>query len=215
LGDIKTELGIKFVKNSIRASSNVQEKHEWVKNTNVFRGYEASYHYAFQIDKMDLISDIYDRLTSLAEATVAVPSFDLKNRDKVEKKALKHAWAKVTDRFNSECEVLGLNPSDFEVASWEVTYNDSSRSSRVAAHTRRVGAAMHSPQYDTESLELPIASAAGGAAPSRSEPLELVVGQAVVTSNLEVGYARRVSQTVKAQVVRPSNGLGNQEENHV
>src|SRR5574339_1021067 len=67
LDAMRQKLGIEFVKNSVRANSSVQEKYEWIKNTNVFQGYEASYSYYFQIDDLDKVSEVYDTLTSLKE----------------------------------------------------------------------------------------------------------------------------------------------------
>lgn len=218
LESMKTKLDIEFVKNSIRSSSNVQPVHEWEqvdgKNQQVFKGHRATYNYSFQIDDLDKVSKVYDVLTSLDEVHTSSPYYAIKDhtRERLNKKALKHAFEKVTERIETECGVLGLNPSDFEIASWEVSYSDSHRSDRVAASTRRVGAirAMSAAaSYDA------VESAMGGSAGDEDNSLELVAGQAQVTVNLEVGYARRTTQnTVKAQVVRPSNGLGNQEENH-
>lgn len=224
LEKMKADLELEFVKDSVRANSNVQEKHQWnqKKNENEFMGYVANYSFSFQIDDMEKVSKVYDVLTSLDEVTVSSPGYGLKDRDreKLNKKALKHAFAKVTDRFEMECKVFDLSPADFEVASWEVTYSDSQRSSRVSAHTRRVGAMRARNASNSGDLEVATAYAAaapaGGAAPA-DEPIELVVGKAVVTVNLEVGYARRVSQTVKAQVVRSaSNGAeSSRESDHV
>lgn len=200
LEEMKKKLGLEFVKNSVVANSNVQEVHEWRANKQVSLGYQANYSYQFQIDDLDKVSQVYDVLTSLPEVRVNSPYYSLKSRDKINKKALKVAFEKVTERFETECKVLGLNPDDFEIATWEASYSDSRRSDRVAGAMRaRVAtAALESAEYDA-----PVACAAGGAAEA-SEPLELVVGQASVTVNLEVGFARRTTQTIKAKVVKES-----------
>lgn len=219
LDSMKTKLDLEFVKNSIRSSSNVNPVHEWEqvdgKNQQVFRGYKANYNYSFQIDDLDKVSKVYDVLTSLDEVRTSSPHYALKDatRERLNKKALKHAFEKVTERIETECGVLGLNTSDFEIASWEVSYSDSHRSDRVAAATRvgsiRPMSAMAAPAYHDDAE-----GAIGGAAPNSE--LELVVGQAQVTVNLEVGYARRTSTgVVKAQVVSPSNGVGLKENAHV
>lgn len=214
LDDMKKRLDLDFVKHSIRASSNVQEQYEWNRKTNEneFKGYLASYSYQFQIDDLDQVSAVYDTLTSQEEVTVQAPYFGLKEktRDKLNAKALKVAHEKVTARFESECEILGLNPADFEIASWEVTYSDSQRSSRVAksaraASARMLGGAPAAAAYAAAPIE--------GAANGGDDAIELVVGQAVVSANLEVGFARKAdtTRTVKAEVVgakgvRVSNG---------
>lgn len=211
LEDLRTKLGIEFVKNSVRASSNVQEDYEYKNNKHQFVGYIVNYGFSFQIDDLDKVNEVYDTLTSLAEVKVSSPSFGLKTpqREKLGKKALKNAFAKATERFETECKVLNLNPNDFEISNWEVTYGDSQRGNRVA-HAMAARATSNSYQPQDDGLE----SAAGGAGGGTAS-LELVAGLAEVVVNLEVGYSRRVSQTIKAQVVRPSNGMSNQEDNHV
>jgi uncharacterized protein YggE len=198
LTKLQTDLSLTFVKNSVRSSSNVQEKHEWVKQTQEFKGYETSYHYSFQIDDMEKVNQVYDVLTSLPEVKVASPAFGLKNRDKLNKKALKHAFEKVQDRFDAECAVLGLSSADFEIVSWETHYSDSQRSQRVSAAT--VGAARRMAAAPEAALASFASDASGGSA-----PLDLVTGLASVTVNLEVGYARKAAtQTLKATVVKES-----------
>lgn len=209
--DMKAKLGLEFVKGSVRGSSNVTEKHEWVKNVQEFKGYEASYIYSFQIDKMDKISEVYDVLTSLSQAQVYAPTFGLKNRDKINKKALKHAFEKVSERFVTECKILGLDPTDFEIASWEASYSDSARSSRVGSNMRAMSAS---------------GGARGGSAPAAQsysatsiniidddQSIDLIVGLASVTVNLEVGYARKASQTLKATLVKEAGAKPMKKEN--
>ncbi len=204
---MKQKLNLEFVKNSVQSSSNVNEINEWSGGKNVFLGYRATYSYSFQIDNLDQVSAVYDVLTSLEEVSVSSPHYSLKNRDKLNKKALKQAFEKVTERFETECKVLGLNPTDFEIASWEATYSDSHRSDRVSNHTRRVGMARATAAMSDDTLEsaaAPIGAVAVAAGAPTHEPLELVIGQASVTVNLEVGYAKRATQTIKAKVVKES-----------
>ena len=209
LDAMKTKLDLDFVKNSVTTSTNVQEYWEYnrKKNENEFLGYRASYAMSFQIADLDKVSEVYDVLSSLEEVTTSSPGFYLKTntRDRVNKKALKDAFRKVQERFETECSVLGLNAADFEIASWEATYSDSQRSDRVAAQTRRAGAT-RAMNYSSDSIEIASAAPAMAMAADASEPLEIVVGKAKVTANLEVGYARKVVQTspVKATVVKQS-----------
>lgn len=202
LDAMKTKLDVEFVKNSIRSSSNVNPLHEWEKNQQVFKGYRATYNYSFQVDDLDKVSKIYDTLTSLKEVSTSSPYYAIKEatRDRLNKKALKHAFEKVTERFETECAVLGLSPSDFEVFSWETSYSDSRRSDRVAAAAPRRAMALSAVAHD--GLES-VGSAMGGGGYDEDNSLELVAGQAQVTVNLEVGFARKTAQTaVKAQVVK-------------
>jgi len=207
LDALKAKLNLTFVKNSIRASSNVGEDWQYnqSKRENEFKGYQATYQYSFQIDDMEQVSAVYDTLTSLQEVTTSSPHWSIKDktRNKLNNKALKDAWAKVTERFQSECEILGLDAADFEIASWEVNYSDSQRSGRVGAHTNRV-AAMRAASLESAPIAVAAAAPAGGGV-AEDDVLELVVGKATVHANLEVGYARKANTTttVKAEVVSP------------
>jgi len=192
LDSVKKELSLEFVKNSIRTSSNTQEHWEYVgKNNNrEFQGHIINYSMVFSIDDLDMVSKVYDALTSIPKIKVMPPAFSLKNHDRLNKRALKAAQKKVVERFAMECEILGLNPDEFEIASWEATYSDSQRSDRVAKGTRlaamsaRGGGAPGASNYSADSIE------SASAAPD--EPaIGFTVGLASVTANLEVGYIRK------------------------
>ena len=209
---MKTKLTLEFVKNSLRTNSNVQQKWEYnqKKRENEFAGYEATYSVNFTIDDLDKVSEVYDVLTNLEKVQVAHPSFSLKNRDRLNKKALKRAFENVQARFEEECNVMGLNAADFEVGTWEVNYSDSRRSegvgARLGARALAAGApvgAVYSPQLESASLEI-------GADAEEDTLLEITPGNAIVTVNLEVGYIRRArdaqaTPAVKARVVSQGN----------
>lgn len=172
LDDMKKSLDLEFVKNSVVSSSNVRELREWEKNKDVFKGFQATYTYQFQIDDLDKVSQVYDTLTSLPEISTSSPFYSLKSKEKLNKKALKDAFEKVTDRFAVECGILGLKPEDFEIVTWEASYSDSHRSN-VGRRALRASTSLES------------------AVEMDGEPLELVAGQATVTVNLEVAFARK------------------------
>lgn len=189
----KTELGLEFVKNSTRTSSSTQENWEWVgKNNNKreLQGYTMNYSLAFSIDDLDKVAKVYDALTSIPKVQVMQPAFSLKlkNRERLNNRALKAAWKKVTERFVSECEILGLNPADFQIGNWETSYSDSQRSDRVAKGARvaamRAGASMGGGAPMADDV---VESAAAPEEPS----IGFTVGLASVTVNLEVGYIRK------------------------
>ena len=179
LDDMKKSLDLEFVKNSVISTSNVRELHEWEKNKDVFKGFQASYSYQFQIDDLDKVSQVYDTLTSLPEISTSSPSYGLKSKEKLNKKALKDAFEKVTDRFEVECGILGLKPEDFEVLTWEASYSDSQRSNMGRRALRASAASFES------------------AVEMDGEPLELVAGQATVSVNLEVAFARKTTPAVQ------------------
>lgn len=204
LEDMKKELGIKFIKNSLRTSSSTQEDYEYKSNKHELVGYIVTYSLSFQIDDIDRVNEVYDVLTSLDKVRVSNPTFGLKpaQRERLGKKALKNAFEKVTDRFRSECEILGLNPNDFEIVAWEPTYHDSQRGYNVAGAMRaRSASNAVAASYSLESAD------SGG-------EIDLVAGLAEVVVNLEVGYARKTAQTHKAELVKkPIQSQENQ--NHV
>lgn len=208
LETIRTSLGLEFIKNSVRASSSVQEDWQYKSNKNEFIGYIINYNLSFQIDKLDKVNEVYDILTSLDNVKVASPGFGLKpvQREKLNKKALKDAFAKASDRFDAECKILGLDSTEFEIANWEVTYGDSQRGNRVASGmSARSMMNSRSDEDDVYEGAIACAAPAGGGA---SSALELVAGLAEVTVNLEVGYARKTvqpTQTIKAKVVKSSS----------
>lgn len=181
--DFQKQLEVKIVKNSLRSNTQVGEKHEWEHNSNVFKGYEATYSMTFQLDDLTKISQVYDILTSLKEARVSQPSLMLKERETVNRAALEVAFKKVADRFAAECAVLGLNTTDFQVVGWEVSYSDSRRSDRVGATARR--SAVRSMSVESAAPMAALMDA------EESDVIEIVAGLAKVTVNLEVGYARK------------------------
>lgn len=208
LDGLKTTLSFDFVKNSLQTNSNVQPYHEWDGHKQVFRGYQVSYGMFFEISDLDLVSKVYDALTSLVSVgddvrvSVGTPSFSItpRTRERLNKKALKKAWQNVEERFETECDVLALDPGAFEVATWETSYSDSRRSDRVSSRlggTRAMAAS--APAMSLGAIEsASFADASGGGAPV----IEIQVGQATVTVNLEVGFARRAdAKTIKATVV--------------
>lgn len=198
--DMGPELGVQVVKNSVRSNSHVAEKREWVENVSEFVGYEISYTYSFDVSNLDVVNEVYDTLLSLhttdeVHLTVNTPSFSLKgaNRERLNKRALKQAFQRVTDRFAAECQVLGLEPANFEIATWEANYSDSQRSPGVARalSARSAGASRglapkgsgSAMAFSAESVE----SDAGGGGPV----ISLNTGLASVTVNLEVAFQRR------------------------
>lgn len=194
LDEVKKQLGFEFVKNSVRTSSNTQENWEYVGKNNQTRelkGYTISYSLAFSIDDLDLVSKVYDALTSIPKVRVLPPAFSLKNHDRLNKRALKVAQKKVEERFAMECEILGLAPADFEIASWETRYSDSQRSDRVAKMSMRAqnatGGAPGASNYSATDINVIESAAAAPEEPA----IGFTVGLASVTVNLEVGYIRK------------------------
>lgn len=202
LDTMKKTLNLEFVKNSVRSSSNVQEKNEWNRVTQVqeSKGYDVSYSYSFQISDLDLVNQVYDTLTSLnvtsnpnVKLTVGSPSFAIKEatRERLNKRALKEAFQRVNERFEAECQVLGLEAAEFEVATWEVNYSDSRRSDKVANRVMAGKAAMSPTGGGRAHIEGSARGAAGGDIGGDVPTISFNTGLASVTVNLEVAFQRR------------------------
>jgi len=209
LADIKKELKIEFVKNSVRTSSSVREDYEYRANKHELIGYEVTYNLSFQTDELDKVNEIFDVLTSLDKVRVANPHFGLKpsQRERLSKKALKNAFAKAHERFETECEILGLSAADYEISNWEVTYHDSQRGERVAR-------AQSARAYGNAYFEGAVAAAAPMGGGGANGEIDLVSGLAEVNVNIEVGYARKTTQTHKAELVKKP-ALSQENQNHV
>lgn len=188
---VKKDLNLEFVKNSVRTSSSTNEKWEYVgkQNKRELQGYTMTYSLSFDVTDLEIVSRVYDALTSIPKINVRQPAFWLKNHDRLNKKALKVAWKKVEERIAMECEILGLQVSDFEVCNWETNYSDSQRSDRVAKGAR-IGAvramAAGAPAAMAYSADAEIESAS-----NEAPAIGFTVGMATVTVNLEVGYIRK------------------------
>lgn len=202
---MKAKLGLEFVKNSVRSNSHVREQHEWRNNVNEFLGYEVTYSLSFEITELDQVSRVYDTLTSLdsvadgkrVKMSVGSPNFSVKRqtRERLNKKALKEAFARVTNRFEAECQVLGLNPTNFEVGTWEVNYSDSRRAPKaphamaMRAQSSRVGASAQG----GASNDLVESSSFDDAGDSSDPAISFNVGLAIVEVNLEVAFQRKTA----------------------
>lgn len=122
LGAICDQYKINIVKDSVTTATNVVQSFEYDANTgtNNPAGFQGTYSTWFQTDSMEQVSALYDELASLADVNCPAPTFSLKNNEELSKAALENARDKVFEKFKYECSVLGLNPNDYVIASWEV-----------------------------------------------------------------------------------------------
>jgi hypothetical protein len=133
---------VSILDGSTKTTINVNQIYNWDLNNQRVSTWTGSYSMTFHTDSMDKVNRIYEVLAAVHEATVNSPSFLLKNKDVLNKQALKNAWKKVSDRFADECEVLGINPFEHEVSAWEVTYEDSKRDSLGLAKAKAAPAGL-------------------------------------------------------------------------
>lgn len=193
LDDLENNLGVKIVKDSLTANPSSQLNQVWENGVRVVKGHNSYYHITFQVSTLDKVSLVYDKLSNLDGIQMSSPHFSLKNSDKLNGKALAKAWLKVTARFAEECKVLGLNPEDFQVASWETSYSDSHRTGRRLSAAKSARGIQLQSFSDLGGGEAAIESAPGAAFATGSSPavLEIVVGRASVEVNLNVSYVKK------------------------
>lgn len=154
------------VAENLRTNVSVQPKHEYNRNGEPkLVGYEAKYSMVFHTPDLDKVSKIHDSLTNINGVQANEPTFDVKNKSSLSKEAFKVAFDKCQDRFASECAVLGKDPNDFEVGSWNVHYSEDDR--------RGVGIRTMSANVAYEAAE---------------SPIEIHAGKAEVTCRLSVSY---------------------------
>jgi uncharacterized protein YggE len=153
-------------------------------------GYQCTYTLSFRCPDVDRASEIHHALSAVDGAQAASPDFKLKDLAALHKKALKDAKAKADERFANECEILGLDGSDYALANYKVDYDDSES---AGARPMRAAMSMESVQHDAP---------AGGAA-----PIEIHAGQAKVKATLSIAYAAKPAP--KATRTRAQTKTGN------
>jgi Protein of unknown function (DUF541) len=124
---------VSIIEGSTKTTTNVNQVFNWDANNQRVGVWTGTYTMIFHTDSIDKVNRIYEVLVAVHEATVNSPSFFLKNKDALNKQALRNAWLRVSDRFADECKVIGTNPVEHEVASWEVTYEDTKRENLIVA----------------------------------------------------------------------------------
>ena len=110
-----------------------------------------------------------------------------------------------------ECDVLGLDSTDFEIGTWEVSYSDSHRAPKVRLQSKAMTAgAPGAPRGGSAAIESVSSFGSAG------EPaINFVAGLAHVTVNLEVGYHPkpvRVGDRI-AKIVREGTSASALKEN--
>ncbi len=119
--------GMVITTGTLRSSLHVAPHMVYRHSEHVKDGFKASSSIQFQTESMTVVNDLYDALISIESESITVssPSFKIKKIAELQELALKDAWERVRSRFNSECKVLGVASSRYEMANYVVTYDDS------------------------------------------------------------------------------------------
>lgn len=167
---------VSILEGTTKTVMNVNQAYNWDANNQRIVTWTGAYSMTFQTDSMDKVNRIYEILGAVHEATVNSPSFLLKSKDALNKQALRNAWARVIDRFADECEVLGANPAEHEIASWEVTYEDTKRDNLGVGKLAKAAPALRAAQFVDDG--------------PADEAINIEPGKAKVSVNLNVAFKK-------------------------
>jgi uncharacterized protein YggE len=172
--------GLVITSDTLKANSSVHQTQAYNNKKNKYEitGFSATYAVTFHTSSMDMVSKVYDALSSLEHIQLAAPAFKLSKLENLHKEALKDAFVKAEERFGMECEVLGLLPSNFKIHSWNVRYSENELARRTAS--RAGGGA-----------PIAVAAVAQSAGDLDDEGLELVAGKATILVTLDVSMCRK------------------------
>jgi uncharacterized protein YggE len=116
----------------------------------VAEGHLAWYRRTFATDEMDKVDEIQDALAAHPDGNVAPVSFELKDERPLHKAAVKDAYQNAMRQFQDECEILGKDPKNYEVRSWNVNYQQSHGSQRAMFGVASASAAPEAPAIEND-----------------------------------------------------------------
>lgn len=165
--------GVQIAKDEMTTDLTVGEEKTYDRNSGQQKsaGYLATYSLQFKTESVDRASEIFDKLSSVEGAQVQSPDFRVKDIAALQKEALKDAKAKADRKFQDECEILGLDKSNYELVTYQARYDESES---AGARPMRAMAAMASPE-----------SVGGGGPP----PVDIKAGKATIRVTLTLTYA--------------------------
>lgn len=124
--------GLQIDRGTLRANYSSTPHYTYVKEKARIVGYQTSYSLAFTSPSLDMVSDVQDQLTELKDVIVNDVEFGIKDTEALKLQALEDAHGRATARFEAECKVLGKDPDNYEIVSWNVHYNDGA--GRIVRH---------------------------------------------------------------------------------
>lgn len=168
--------GLEILVTHYRSNVQVQPHYVYDRNTGEQRmqGQKATYSVTFQTPTLEMCNEAYDVLSELDvnEFTVNSPTYSVRKEADLKQQALEDAWKVAQTLFANQCKVLGQDPKNFSVATWNVNYGGDHHG--FAKGRNFMNSTM----------------ALGGAAPEGDDAIELNAGRAVVDVVLTVSYTR-------------------------
>jgi imidazole glycerol phosphate synthase subunit HisF len=97
-----------------------QGTHQWE-----VKGQKATYTVTFQTPTLEMVNEVYDVLSELDvnEYTVNSPAYSVRAEAALKQQALEDAWKVAQVLFANQCSVLGLDPKNYSVSTWQVNYS--------------------------------------------------------------------------------------------
>lgn len=176
LDDLKAR-GLEFLTNNYRSNITVQPHYVYNRTSgeNKLEGQKATYSVTFQTPTLEMVSEAYDLLSELEvnELTISSPVYSVRSQTQFKQQALEDAWKVAQAMFAHQCQVLGFDPANFSIGTWQVNYSgqDHMGFSKGRNYTNAV-----------------MASATNGG--GDDEAIELNAGRAIIDVILTVNYVR-------------------------
>jgi uncharacterized protein YggE len=116
------ENGVVIVPGKTRSTLTVAK--DYARNTTLgsfFAGYTATFGLTFRSRDLDRIAEIHDALTSIEGAEVTSPKFlmDPEHKEELRRTAFENAVKQAKQRFEEQCLVIGNDPKQYEITSWD------------------------------------------------------------------------------------------------
>lgn len=138
LDQVRTLKGVMLDELTLTSNSSISKHFEYDRKAqvNVPKGFKAAYQASFQSMTPGEASAIYDCLTDqLSDFNVSNPVFSLKHQEQLRLQALEDAQGRVMNRFKAECRVMGKDPDDYSIATWNVNYGNHGGRAALSAYS--------------------------------------------------------------------------------
>lgn len=190
------EHNVLVTKNTKQSSYSFSKDEKYDKDTQSYNqvGFVGTYQFSFCSKSLENMSSFFDKMSESEGFQIAPLNFFIKDREALNKKALKDAFTKVKDRFAAECEVMSLNKDDYDIASWQASYNDSR----------------------TNSVNYEFMSGASNSLPKVNDEIAINPGMAIVNVNLDVLFIRKEINQINqiSQLIKSSQKEASQQKNN-
>ena len=175
--DALKKKGLEIMATYYRSNISVQPNQVYDQNTRAWKaaGQKATYTVTFQTSTLEMVNEVYDVLSELDvnEYTVNSPTYSVRAEAALKQQALEDAWKVAQVLFANQCGVLGFDPKNFSVTTWQVNYGGNEHHGFAKGRNFTNGLA-----------------AGGGAGGGEDDAIELNAGRAVVDVVLTANYSK-------------------------